>query len=146
MKAKNETVLKYYSIAFLCLAAFAFLSYLFEFLVGSLSVDALVSTLNLSESLAKTVVYIMVVIAALVVICEVYLGAMGLRQANGSGSGSSHIVLATIALVILALGLIVQIVTVFQGNVEWMTFLRGITSVLVVIGYLQAALAVKKQR
>ena len=146
MKTKNETALKCYSIAFLCLAAFTFLSYLFEFLVGSLSVDALVSTLNLNVSLVKTVIYIMAGIVALIVICEVFLGVKGLRQANGSGSGSSHIVLATIALVVSALGLIVQIVSAFQGNLEWLTLLRSSTSVLIVIGYLQVALAVKKQR
>ena len=129
--------LKIYSIVFLILAAVDVAQ-----LVLNLAVDD--TPVDLSNSLVRTVLIVMIAFAAVVALAKAFLGIQGMRQAKGTAVGRAHLTISMIALVLSVIGALLVILAAIQEANLWEIVTNiwdSLISIWLLVSYRKAAKA-----
>lgn len=141
---QDKKNLKILSILFLVLAALNVVSVIASYALGELSPAYLMEKTQVSESLARTSVTVVIVIAALSVLVLAYLGLMGLRQCKGKPTGKSHITLAKICMAFLFINVLSCLLsTINAPGDNWVDLCSSVASVIIGFAYIRLARSIK---
>ena len=138
LKKRN---LKIYSLLFLVLAIVGVVQLVLAYLQGDFNVSAIAQQTGASEQLALIVVIATLAFIAIVILLEAYVAVKGVKQANGTGKGASHITISKIMMVFIIISLAGNIYYIIKGQIDWLGLLRAIIGVLLVFGYIHEATA-----
>lgn len=134
------------SALFLFLAAANAVAFIASVAMGELTVAKIMEMAQTTQSIAQTSIIVTIVFFALQELVLLYLGWMGLRQCKDKPTGSSHIKIATVSVVVLALALAFEIVNIITANPkDWVGLCSAAASVLFGVYYIRAAKALKAQ-
>lgn len=100
---------------------------------------------DITESLAKIAVIIVISIAVIQIAFEVIVGLLGLLQAFGKRTGGFHIFLAWIMCIFLGISLILSIVSLTKGKENWAEIFEPIANFAVMVAYIYFAKKVKAE-
>lgn len=104
--------LKIYSIVFLILAAVDVAQLVLNLVVDDTLVD-------MSNSLERTVLIVMIVFAVIVALAKAFLGIQGMRQSKGAAVGRAHLTISMIALVLSVITALLVILASIQTADLW---------------------------
>lgn len=137
---QDRKILWAFSTLFLILAVLNVINLIATFAGGELTVPVIADAAATTQQMARISIIIVTVFVALEVLVLVYLGLMGLRQANGKPTGKSHIVIAKICMVFLVLALIIVIISFINApGKDWIALCSALASVLFCVYYIRAA-------
>ena len=132
------------------MAGLSLLNTVFELFFGEL--DAAFKSVPLPEGVTESIVLIaqivILVIAVLVLLPQLYIGIKGLKMAKKPDSSKGHIIWGIILLVITAIGLIAPLRALIQGDgrafANVSEFLSIAVDVMILFEYVRLARAVRK--
>lgn len=145
MKEKKDLKIVGYCFMFLALLDVA--DILYYYFTDYFTVDNIIKIAgsDVTDTVAKIVIGVVIAVLALSALLKVFFAVKAIKQANGTGKGKSHIVLATIILVISIIAAIVMIVSFIQKQVDIFNVILSITNIVIYGTYIKAAKTVLKK-
>lgn len=141
---QTNRILYVCSTLFLLLAVLSVVTLVASFASGEMNVTTLAETAGVSEDLVKPVYIATIIFAVLSILALLYMGLMGLRQAQGKPTGSAHITIAIVCTVFLAIALIFELINFFNApKKDWVGLCTCLASVFFAVYYIRSAKALK---
>ena len=145
MKEKKE--LKIVGFCFLFLALLDVVDIVYYYLTDYFTVDNIIQIAgsDVTQMVAKITIAIVISVLVLSTLLKIYFAVKAIKQANGTGKGKSHIVLATIILIISVIAAIIMIASFIQKQADIFMVILSITNVIIYGSYIKAAKVVKEK-
>ena len=142
-KQNPANILRIYSMLLLLLAALIVVSLGLGLTLGDMSVARIAQSANTTEAMAQTSIGLIIGVAVVACLVEVFLGVQGLRQSRGARVSGAHIVVAWIALFVACVSTIFVLIAVVNGTAKWYELCSAIANAGILFFYIKTAKIVK---
>lgn len=141
----TKRTLYVFSILFFIIAAVRVVDLIVALVGNQLTTSYIMQMAGVTEELAKTTLIATFAIVGVTILVLIYLGVMGIRQSQDKTTGSAHIVIATICVIILAIGLASTVYSFITSPAkDWVGLLSMVGSVVIGIFYVRSAKALRQ--